>query len=75
MLTDSRTFHLLKSLVLDFWISEVPPQQWMKGLLKILPKKGDLSLPGNYRGIMLLEAAYKIVSIFLLNRLRPIAES
>ena len=75
MLSDSRTFHLLKSLVLSFWSSEVPPQQWMKGLLKILPKKGDLSLPGNYRGIMLLEAAYKIVSILLLNRLRPIAES
>ena len=75
LLTDSRTFHLLKSLVLDFWISEVPPKQWMMGLLRILPKKGDLSLPGNYRGIMLLETAYKIVSILLLNRLRPIAES
>ena len=75
LLTDSRTFHLLKSLVLDFWSSEVPPKQWMMGLLRILPKKGDLSLPGNYRGIMLLETAYKIVSILLLNRLRPIAES
>ena len=75
LLTDSRTFHLLKSLVLDFWTSEVPPKQWMMGLLRILPKKGDLSLPGNYRGIMLLETAYKIVSILLLNRLRPIAES
>ena len=75
LLTDSRTFHPLKSLVLDFWTSEVPPKQWMMGLLRILPKKGDLSLPGNYRGIMLLETAYKIVSILLLNRLRPIAES
>ena len=72
LLTDS---HLLKSLVLDFWTSEVPPKQWMRGLLRILPKKGDLSLPGNYRGIMLLETAYKIVSILLLNRLRPISES
>ena len=75
LLTDDRTFHLLKSLVLDFWISELPPRQWMTGLLRILPKKGDLSLPGNYRGIMLLEAAYKIVSILLLNRLRPLAET
>lgn len=47
----------------------------MIGILRILPKKGDLSLPGNYRGIMPLETAYKIVSILLLNRLRPIAES
>ena len=75
MLTDERTFHLLKSLVIDFWNSELPPRQWMTGLLKILSKKGDLSQPGNYRGIMLLEAAYKIVIILLLNRLRPIAEN
>ena len=38
-------------------------------------KKGDLSLSDNYRGIMLLEAAYKIAAILLLNRLQPIAES
>ena len=68
------TFQILKSLILDFWRSEKSPQQWLTGLLKILPKKGDLSLPGNHRGIMLLEAAYKIVTILLLNRLRPIAE-
>ena len=75
LLTDESTFGILKALVLDFWRSELPPQQWLTGLLKVLPKKGDLSLPGNYRGIMLLEAAYKIVTILLLNRLRPIAES
>ena len=74
LLIEEETFQILKSLILDFWISEKSPQQWLKGLLKILPKKGDLSLPGNYRGIMLLEAAYKIVTILLLNRLRPIAE-
>jgi hypothetical protein len=31
-------------------------------LLKILEKKGDLSLPKNYRGIMVLEVAYKVVA-------------
>ena len=75
MLTDDRTFHLLKLLVFDFWNSELPPRQCMTRLLRILPKKGDLSLSGNYRGIMLLEAAYKIITILLLNRLRPIAET
>jgi hypothetical protein len=29
-------------------------------LIKVLPKKGDVSASGNYRGIMLLETAYKI---------------
>ena len=74
LLTQDSTFQILKSLILDFWRTEKSPQQWLKGLLKILPKKGDLSLPGNHCGIMLLEAAYKIVTILLLNRLRPIAE-
>ena len=44
------------------------------GLLTILQKKGDLSLPGNYRGIMLLETAYKIVAIILHERLLPVEE-
>ena len=58
LLTDESTFGILKALVLDFWRSELPPQQWLTGLLKVLPKKGDLSLPGNSLGIMLLEAGY-----------------
>ena len=57
------------------WESEVTPEEWEIGLLKVLPKKGDLRLPGNYRGIMLLETAYKIVAIIIHDRLRPIAES
>ena len=43
-------------------------------MLKILAKKGDLSKAGNYRGIMMLEVAYKIVAILLHERLQPIAE-
>ena len=62
-------------MILDFWENEKPPLEWEKGLLKVLPKKGDLSMPGNYRGIMLLETCYKIVAIILHDRLRPIAES
>ena len=73
--SEPSTFDLIKQLILNFWRSEQPPRDWLIGLLKILPKKGDLSQAGNYRGIMLLEAAYKIVSILLLNRLQPIAES
>ena len=73
--SDSSTFDFIRDIVHDFWNNELPPEAWLRGLLKILPKKGDLSLADNYRGIMLLEAAYKIVAILLLNRLQPIAES
>ena len=69
------TFLFIREIIHDFWKNELPPVEWLKGLLKILPKKEDLSLSDNYRGIMLLEAAYKIAAILLLNRLQPIAES
>ena len=64
----------MKAIVVDFWESEIAPAEWEVGLLKILAKKGDLSDPGNYRGIMLLETAYKIIAIILHDRLRPIQE-
>ena len=37
--------------------------------------QGDLSQPGNYRGIMLLEVAYKVLAILIHDRLQPLVES
>ena len=59
----------------EFWEEETMPEEWESGLLAILPKKGDLSAPGNHRGIMLLEVAYKIVAIILCDRLEPVCEN
>ena len=33
----------------EFWETELVPEEWETGLLRILAKKGDLSIPGNYR--------------------------
>ena len=74
LMYSNRTFDILRNIVIDFWTTELTPKQWEKGLLKILPKKGDLRLPGNYRGIMLLETSYKIVAIILNNRLKTFEE-
>ena len=74
LVSDSGTFALLKEVTVEFWNSEITPSEWERGLLTILAKKGDLSLPENYRGIMLLEAAYKIISIVIHERLLPIEE-
>ena len=40
-------FTLVRDMVLHFWTTEKVPPEWEIGLLKILPKKGDLSQPGN----------------------------
>ena len=67
-------FAYVRGFVISFWLTEQVPPEWETGLLKILPKKGDLSNPANYRGIMMLEVAYKIVAYILLTRLKPIKE-
>ena len=54
-------------------MTEIVPNERNIGRLIVLPKKGDLSLPKNYRGLMLLEIAYKIIAI-LHDRLLPMEE-
>jgi len=72
---NARGFALVREMVLEFWEGEVAPASWEDGLLKILPKSGDLSQPGNYRGIMLLEVLYKVIANIIKTRLTPIQES
>ena len=68
-------FALVREVTLDFWDSLQTPKAWDSGLLKILFKKGDKCLRDNYRGIMLLEVAYKIVAYIILFRLEIIKAS
>lgn len=48
-----------------------PPRQWVTNVIIPLPKKGDLSLMTNYRGISLMSIAAKVYNKILLNRIRP----
>ena len=75
LITVGEGFDIIRKTVLEFWESGAMPTGWESGLLAILPKKGDLSNAGNYRGIMMLEVAYKIVANIMESRLDPIMES
>ena len=66
--------HMTK-IMHQFWRDESAPEEWLAGELAILEKKGDLSDPNNYRGIMLLETFYKIIANVLHAKLLPIVES
>lgn len=59
----------------EFLETEKVPVRWEDGLLKVLPKSGDLSKPGKHRGVMLLEALYKATANIIKPRLAPIQES
>ena len=69
LLDCGETFIMIKSFIIKFWVTEIVPDEWNIRKLIVLPKKGDLSLPKNYRGIMLLKIAYKIIPIILHSRL------
>ena len=74
-MTNDVTFELVHSFVLEYWRTGEVPASWIEGLLKILPKKGDLSNPKNYRGIMLLEVSYKIIANIIKFRLNVVSET
>ena len=64
--------------VFGFWVCkyifDVLSDWWMVVRLKLLPKKGDLSLSKNWRGICLLNIDSKIVSCVLVDRLQVVQE-
>ena len=45
--------------------------RWTEGCILPFPKKGDLSIAKNYRGITLTAISAKIYNLLLLNRIRP----
>ena len=54
--------------------SHISPTIWLRSQIIPKPKKGDLTLPTNYRGISLLPIAAKIYHKLLLNRIRSKVE-
>ncbi|KAL4098346.1 hypothetical protein QTP88_022976 [Uroleucon formosanum] len=56
------------------WEEEQMPEEWKKAVIIPIHKKGDKTECGNYRGISLLNSAYKVFSKVLLNRISPYIE-
>ena len=52
------------------WSKEKIPEEWRKGLLIKLPKKGDLSYCKNRCGIMLLNMSSKVFCRVILERIK-----
>ena len=48
-----------------------PIHKWTENCVLPFPKKGDLGLASNYRGITLTSIAAKIYNALLLNRIQP----
>ena len=61
---------MLYELLGKIWEDENIPQDWKEGHLVKLPKKGDLSICDNYRGIMLLSVPGKVLNRVMLERMK-----
>lgn len=60
----------LEELFRCIWDKERIPDDWKKGIIVKLPKKGDLTCAGNWRGITLLCIPAKIMGKIIIRRLR-----
>jgi hypothetical protein len=52
---------LLHKLIVLIWQQEKLPREWSTGIISVLHKKGDSTNCNNYRGICMLNTAYKVI--------------
>ena len=64
----------LLDLVHAVWEQRQVPRDWSDAILIPIPKRGDLSQCGNWRGISLLEVVGKVMARILQERLQQVAE-
>ena len=60
----------LYKLLNKIWREEKIPDEWKKGLIVKLPKKGDTTHWQNWRGVTVLVIASKILSRIVLDRMK-----
>ncbi|XP_049301820.1 LINE-1 retrotransposable element ORF2 protein isoform X6 [Bactrocera dorsalis] len=61
----------MHQLICKIWSDESMPNDWNLSVLGPIHKKGDPIICANYRGISLLNIAYKVLSSVLCERLKP----
>jgi hypothetical protein len=70
-----RLYDAIHRIILRIWEDEEMPEDWLDGLICPIYKKGNRLDCSNYRGITLLNTAYKVLSRILFFRLRPLTEA
>ena len=66
---------ILQALLNRIWSEEKVPVTWKKGLIVKLPKKGDRTKCGNWRGITLLSTVCKVMGRIILGRMQEAVDS
>lgn len=61
--------NILQPILQTIWAEEQLPNEWTKGIIIKLPKKGDLRYCNNWRGITLLNTLNKALAMIVLERI------
>lgn len=65
----------LTPMLRHIWETNNIPNEWKKGTIVTIPKKGDISLCKNWRGITLLNTINKVLALIILQRITPYVET
>ena len=71
---DDEFSQILLDLMHSVWKERQVPQDWSDAVLVPIPKKGDLIMCDNWRGISLLDVVGKVAARILQGRLQELAE-
>ena len=63
------TVREMHKLIGEIWVAEEIPQDWKRGVIIKLAKKGDLTNCGNWRGITLIVTTAKIMGKVIIRRI------
>jgi Reverse transcriptase (RNA-dependent DNA polymerase) len=64
----------ITELIQEVWRTERMPEAWKNAVILPIHKKGDVSDCNNYRGIVLLDTMYKVLSTLIKIRLEAYSE-
>ncbi|XP_017879159.1 trichohyalin-like, partial [Ceratina calcarata] len=70
ILSEGKARDRIKKVIKRVWKGEGFPKEWRRGVIVPLHKKGDYQKVENYRGITLLNTAYKIYAAVLNERIK-----
>jgi len=55
--------HEIHKLIISIWSKEELPEEWKESIIVPIYKKGNKTGGSNYRGMLVLQTTYKILSI------------